>query len=370
MEQDHYRVVLSGELVAERSADEAAEALAKLFKQPKELVLKLFSGNPYPIKQTLPREQARKLREHILAAGAECYLEAVGAASKASFISEDVPPPEPTPRPTAPAKAVEPEAEAEDEALSHSQEWYLFVGPGADYYVERFEQFRSTGGYAFRWSWAGFFFPVYWALYRKMWMWAVLFLGISMVPFLNLLAWIGLAGSVNYIYYRHVQAECDFLRKRHRGEELERRLAERGGTHPTAAWGAAALTVLILYLSVSTMTVGIEQAMEEQRMESRVRGESLPEAVLETPRGQNSYGKMSALYISVMVVGMQRGAEGIEGMELAELAEAAALEEGVLYDGWDGQFELSVRDGRVRITSAGPDGYFGNDDDLVLDRGL
>jgi len=49
------------------------------------------------------------------------------------------------------------------------------IGPrNADYYLRKFERFGSGGGYA-SWNWPAFFVPFLWMLYRKMWLWAILY---------------------------------------------------------------------------------------------------------------------------------------------------------------------------------------------------
>jgi len=47
-----------------------------------------------------------------------------------------------------------------------------YAGPkNADYYAQRFAQFK-TGGSAISWNWPAFFFTSLWLLYRKMWLYA------------------------------------------------------------------------------------------------------------------------------------------------------------------------------------------------------
>ena len=44
-----------------------------------------------------------------------------------------------------------------------------------DYYLRRFERFASSGGSA-SWNWPAFFVPLIWMLYRKMWVYALVYL--------------------------------------------------------------------------------------------------------------------------------------------------------------------------------------------------
>lgn len=57
------------------------------------------------------------------------------------------------------------------------------IGPSnTDYYLRKFERFASGGGYA-SWNWPAFFVPFLWMLYRKMWLWALLYLFVTPIAF-------------------------------------------------------------------------------------------------------------------------------------------------------------------------------------------
>jgi len=64
-------------------------------------------------------------------------------------------------------------AAADDELVVRPALAVLFriaVGPSADYYVPRFLQYERTGRSVPGWHWPAFFVPVFWALYRKLWL--------------------------------------------------------------------------------------------------------------------------------------------------------------------------------------------------------
>ena len=57
------------------------------------------------------------------------------------------------------------------------------VGPrNTDYYLRKFARFGSGGGYA-SWNWPALFVPLFWMLYRKMWLWAALYFFVAPILF-------------------------------------------------------------------------------------------------------------------------------------------------------------------------------------------
>lgn len=85
------------------------------------------------------------------------------------------------------------------------EEWRTFIGPGADYYLNKFEKFSSADmeRSPVSWNWAAFFFGFVWMLYRKMYLWALVSFILALTPIafpLLMVLW-GLTG--NFLYYRH-----------------------------------------------------------------------------------------------------------------------------------------------------------------------
>ncbi len=92
-----------------------------------------------------------------------------------------------------------------------AQLWRKFIGPNADRYLETFKKFSTASGprFAFTWNWPAFLFePFLWFLYRKMYLYALVYAVGPVVAFYftqDLSAdfvWRIMAGaSANYIYY-------------------------------------------------------------------------------------------------------------------------------------------------------------------------
>jgi hypothetical protein len=120
------------------------------------------------------------------------------------------------------------------------------------FYVDKFEGFDHQGpGFHASWNWAAFFFTGFWALYRKMYGWAFLWLGAFIVfgvlgrnpPNLsnraafwllatNLALVVAFAAYANCLYHRSVSARIVAAqRSTSDGSEVRGRLSARSGVH-------------------------------------------------------------------------------------------------------------------------------------------
>lgn len=99
--------------------------------------------------------------------------------------------------------------------MERREEYSAYIGPNAGAYLDVFPRFTAAGepgcghGFAFSWNWPAFFCGVWWYLYRKMYLWAAVDFGVSVVfgwTFFVPLLW-GIARAVtgNYLYF--LQAE-------------------------------------------------------------------------------------------------------------------------------------------------------------------
>jgi len=124
----------------------------------------------------------------------------------------------------------------------------IFIGKNADKYLSRFRNFDRGGedSFAVTWNWPAFFFSFWWALYRKMYGWAVLILFLYCVPFLGLIVMIGFGMSGNYLYFRRAKKRVLEL-KALPGTDLEKAaaLARAGGVNNVAVVAAPILFVVV-----------------------------------------------------------------------------------------------------------------------------
>ncbi|MCL2818376.1 MAG: DUF2628 domain-containing protein [Actinomycetia bacterium] len=139
-----------------------------------------------------------------------------------------------------------------ESSISSFNEAATFIGPNADYYIPRFQQMEASGS-PMSWNWSAFFFGLFWMLYRKMWLyaliaWAVLFV-LELVPVIGqivpFVAWIGLGLFGNFIYKKFVEEE---LAKAAPLAPAERKaqLAARGGISWIPAIIAGVLIALLV----------------------------------------------------------------------------------------------------------------------------
>jgi hypothetical protein len=164
-------------------------------------------------------------------------------------------------------------------ALENEQQiWRAFIGPSKallfslntwwswhradDYYMEQFRKFSSSGAprFALSWHWPAFLVdPFLWFLYRKMYLYAVVYAVGPVVSayatgdFTVGLVWRIMAGvSANYIYYWHVKEHVATIRAKSHldGAAQERLLRDLGGVQPYVIWLGVILHILLIAMMI------------------------------------------------------------------------------------------------------------------------
>jgi hypothetical protein len=146
--------------------------------------------------------------------------------------------------------------------LDEGQIWKAFIGPNADRYLEQFRKFSSgsTPRFALTWNWPAFLFdPFLWFLYRKMYLYAMVYAVGPVVSayvtgdFTVGIVWRIMAGvSANYIYYWHVKQHVATIRAKsfQEGTSQERLVRDLGGVQPYVVWLGVALHALLLAMMI------------------------------------------------------------------------------------------------------------------------
>jgi hypothetical protein len=112
------------------------------------------------------------------------------------------------------------------------------------------------GGFALSWNWSAFFFGPIWMLYRRLYFWAILAFLVEWIPGFNLLIWIAVGSTANYLYFRHVQSRILELKQyRHTYSDLLLSLRMNGGVSPGAAFVGCLLWLLFFLGIVCTAVV-------------------------------------------------------------------------------------------------------------------
>ena len=176
------------------------------------------------------------------------------------------------------------EADTSTAQSDEQQLWQAFIGPSksvqfslkdgwswrpaSQYYFEKFRLFQDSSGprFALSWHWpAALFDPFLWFLYRKMYMYALLY---AVGPVLSVFltgdmtvgfVWRMLAGSsANYIYFWHVKDHIQKVRSRSGMDSLARvgLVKDEGGVQPYVLWLGAALHLFMIGLIVAAFQQG------------------------------------------------------------------------------------------------------------------
>ncbi len=131
-------------------------------------------------------------------------------------------------------------------------EAYINKDKVTEFYQKGFAKYSAAGvdQFAWHWSWWAMFGGMFYLLYRKLYMEAliffVLFAVIGMIPFAGLVAWIASGGVLPYLVYKRykkvkAQVEMNFAEE----DEQFNALREVGGFNQWAIWLGVALHVMM-----------------------------------------------------------------------------------------------------------------------------
>ena len=152
--------------------------------------------------------------------------------------------------------------------LTDTELWKAFIGPNADRYLETFKKFSGPSGpqFALTWHWPAFVFePFLWFLYRKMYVYALIYaIGPAMAFYITQdlsadIVWRVIAGaSANYIYFWHAKEQLAKIKAERAGgsEARQQMLGELGGVQPYVVWVGVGLLVLKIGLVVTMLKDG------------------------------------------------------------------------------------------------------------------
>jgi hypothetical protein len=115
-------------------------------------------------------------------------------------------------------------------------EFTAFIGGKAEKYLLKFRKFSVDGidRFSATWHWPAFFFVFWWLLYRKMYLWAFVYFILLLIPYANVAAWITLAISGNYLYYRYGKREILKVKTLQPSGDILKTLSRLGGINKWA----------------------------------------------------------------------------------------------------------------------------------------
>lgn len=150
-----------------------------------------------------------------------------------------------------------PAASAAAPILADIALWRTFIGPRADYYLERFRLFRegTAERFAPTWHWPAFGVGWLWYLYRKMYLHAAIFLFGGLLPMVLGAGMVGVviwnlfaAIAANYLYYMHIKLSLALIERRAGLDEAARArlITDAGGIQPYVWWLGVGLVALAI----------------------------------------------------------------------------------------------------------------------------
>lgn len=289
----------------------------------------------------------------------------------------------------------------QDDVTDEEARLGLFVGEEVPKYLELFERFELDGHSRFRpgWNWGAFVQPFLWALYRKMWLWALLmFVTSVLLPVstyvagsfgiiserLIELSYLLLAANMvfwaavgDYLYYRHAHAAIKQITAVVPAYSVDLEIAAAGGVSRSALLvGATFSAVLALFIWSVTDSLLEKNAEAPPVVIQKLDGEPGEEDILEdqritTPNAEEET-KWSASRKRLRAMGqainqwLSSYAENKDpaSVTLFRLREDIKLAEEDFLDGWGTEFNYVPDTESYRLISAGPDRLFGTADDL------
>lgn len=112
-------------------------------------------------------------------------------------------------------------------------EFAAFIGGKAQKYLLKFRKFSVDGidRFSATWHWPAFIVGFWWLLYRKMYLWAFIYFFLLFIPYANVAAWITLAVSGNYLYYRYTKGTILRIKLVKPSEDILTTLSKLGGVN-------------------------------------------------------------------------------------------------------------------------------------------
>jgi hypothetical protein len=258
-------------------------------------------------------------------------------------------------------------------------------------------------------GWAGgaVFSPFLWAMYRKMWAWGLVIFGFEiLLPVIliaaggkegvsDILVTVGLLLMVmsrvfwplvlKYLYCRHARRTISYMHRLSPTYASDIDIAARGGTSRTSVFVGVVMAIVASLLAWS-----IVDFMHARYVQSRAvfssqgeqgggaQGPSATDSRTRPPGGagqvsENKWvttrGQLRSLgqQINEWLLGTGRVVDP-EKLNMEDISRALALDSQSIVDGWGRQVYFTAKGPGYKLISAGPDGKFGNSDDVEYRR--
>ena len=384
MEEPRYKVILVGRTLPGWDHAEVLEGLAGLFNSTVAVMEPVLRGRPTALKKEYSESRASELCREIRARGAQCEIEKVGSGET---VGEAVD--EPVGEVVDDTTGEEPETVHEDVrgAADRDTDEYEkalglvmeFVQVNTDYYRSQFARFGSPWRPSFRlsWNWPAFFFFFFWALYRKMWGMAALYMivGAAMTTLaasgpgtIFSLIWLIFWPCVaNWLYYKKAIAT---VHQAMETPEMADHYLRRGGVSKGMVWvGVIVMTVLSIWTGNHLARQFVEQYGED--IAGLLSGSGTQTTrdgeVIRITRQSGSGLVESSFTLSYLATNLKLliAARGDAGNNAAVNEFIEKLNRGSYTDGWGNEIRITQEVDRYVLFSAGPDQTYGTGDDIL-----
>lgn len=319
----------------------------------------------------------------------------------------------PRPRPQAPGRDAwndEWAGPEEDQEPDERHFLGLFAGPTPARYLRVFERFKRgpSSRFPLGWNWGAVFSPFLWAMYRKLWFWALV-IGVFevLVPTVAFvlgslegfsqkylyLGWAVLIGNrlfwpavVDFLYFRYARNSIVRLHRMAPNYAADIDIATAGGVSHTAVFVGIAFSLvfgLFFWSAIESMNIGGYSGFDpriarilDEAAEQRPVGVSRSSGSEAGPRPSDN--KWAQTRQKLRALGRQinqwltqnNQLDNPRAANLFTLRQQMRIPGEALQDGWGGEVQYIPDNEGYRLISAGPDRLFGTADDIQYRRTL
>jgi hypothetical protein len=251
-----------------------------------------------------------------------------------------------------------------------------FVNSNTEYYKSQFQKFGNPRKPEFKvsWNWPAFFFFFFWALYRKMWIWAGVHMlgGIAMMFLVNpgpvYLIWVFIwPVTANYLYFRIAASTAILARE---APDFKDKFLDKGGVSKAAVWGGVLVAMFASVMISNYVTSKFLAEYGDQIIDvlpgsgSQTRGDGslLEDISSSSSELAKTSRKLSGLATSIKILLVTDKSKTNQEAISTFVNQLIA---GEVLDGWGSAIRVEQHVDQYILLSAGPDQAFKTDDDIL-----